>query len=436
METERICKKRTTCRICGSDRLTPVIDLGRQCLASVFASPADESYPDYLRQPYPLELVRCAASDGCGLVQLRHSIAPEVLYHHYGYRSGINERMRRNLESIARSAEAMVLPRAGDLICDIGCNDGTLLAFFETPGIDRLGIDPAGNVLAYARQKGLDVVCDFFSGSVLETARPGTTARIITTIAMFYDLEDPVRFVADVASLLSADGLWVMEVAYLPAMLKNNSFDTICHEHLEYYCLGQLEYLLASQGLAIYQAEKNDINGGSIRLFIRHRTMGEIPSQTRAALDDIRAEERRLGLDSDTPFHDFYQAAQQVRQQLCRLLESLHARGQRIFVYGASTKGNTILQFCGIDDRLIEKAVDRNPDKWSACTPATGIQIVSEAEARADPPDYYLALPWHFFEVFREREKDFLDSGGRFILPLPAVRVVGKDGDETAVHVF
>ncbi len=432
METERICKKRTTCLIRGSDCLTPVIDLGRQNLASVFESPHNISSPAYLWQKYPLELVRCAALDGCGLVQLRHSIAPHVLYGHYGYRSGINESMRRNLKSIAQSAEKMVPLKLGDLVCDIGCNDGTLLAFFETPDIDRLGIDPAGNVLAYAREKGLDVIRDFFSQAVVETVRPGVSARIITTIAMFYDLEEPGQFVADVAALLAEDGLWVMEVAYLPTMLKNVSFDTICHEHLEYYCLRQIEWLLEPHGLSIYKVEMNDINGGSIRLFIRRKAVGAIPDGTAAKLARIREEELSLALDSNTPYREFYQAALTVRRRLQRLLHACHDRGRRIYVYGASTKGNTILQFCGLDHHLINKAVDRNPDKWGTCTPATGIKIISEEEARADPPDFYLVLPWPFFEVFRQREKAFLDNGGRFILPLPEVRVVGKNGDETA----
>lgn len=428
MDTRNICKKRTTCRICGTEKLVPVLDLGRQCLASVFESPGS---PSYLRRKYPLELVRCADPEGCGLVQLRHSIAPEVLYHHYGYRSGINERMRFNLKTIATTARDMVKLEPGDLVCDIGCNDGTLLDFFDPPGIDKLGIDPARNVIAYAREKGLDVICNFFSRAVLEKARPGARARIITTIAMFYDLEEPARFVAEVASLLAEDGLWVMEVAYLPTMLKNNSFDTICHEHLEYYGLRQIEGLLEPHGLAVHRVELNSINGGSIRLFIRKNAPGGIPPETEAALSGIRQEERALGLDSDAPYRDFYRAALAIRRKLHRLLVDFHEQGKRIYVYGASTKGNTILQFCDLDSRLIDKAVDRNPDKWSARTPATNIEIISEQQARSDPPDYFLVLPWHFFDVFRTREEAFLDSGGKFILPLPEVRVVGKNGTET-----
>jgi NDP-4-keto-2,6-dideoxyhexose 3-C-methyltransferase len=428
--TDDICRKRATCRICGSDRLVPVLNLGQQCLASVFES---EAPPEWLRRPYPLELVRCSAPEGCGLVQLGHSISPRVLYRHYGYRSGINERMRRNLVDIARAAEDMVDLRPGDTVCDIGCNDGTFLAALAIPGVDRLGIDPAENVIASARDKGLDVICDFFSKAVYERARPGIKARIIATIAMFYDLDDPVQFVSDVAAVLAEDGLWVMEMAYFPFMLQNHSFDNICHEHLAYYCLRQLEWLLGQQGLDIHGVEFNRINGGSIRLFIRKHAAGPAPKATRAVLSQARREEQLLGLDTSTPYTVFYESALKIRNDLKRLLHDIRKRGQTVYAYGASTKGNIILQFCDIDNRLVSKAADRNPEKWFSRTPATGIEIISEQQAREERPDYFLVLPWAFLDFFKEREADFLQNGGKFILPLPDVRLIGKNGDEKAM---
>ena len=426
MHFDKICRKRRTCRICGSDQLTPVVDLGKQCLASVFEAGTS---PDWLKRRYPLELVRCTAPDGCGLVQLGHSISPAVLYQHYGYRSGINEMMRRHLTEIARSAEDMVDLQKGDTVCDIGCNDGTLLEALTTEGIDRLGIDPAENVVKFATDKGLDVICDFFSKAVYEKVRPDIKAKIVFTIAMFYDLDDPGAFVGDVASILADDGLWVMEMAYFPFMLKNSSFDTICHEHLEYYCLRQLEWLLDRQHLEIHRLEFNDINGGSIRLFIRKQAAGPAPGETREKLEVVRGQERRLGLETDAPYEDFYRSVMTVRDELKSLLADIHERGKKVYVYGASTKGNTILQFCDIDNRLVEKAADRNPDKWSFRTPATNIEIISEAQARKDKPDYFLVLPWSFAEVFKQREAAFLKSGGKFILPLPKVQVVGRNGE-------
>ncbi len=425
MEKNNICQKRTTCRICGSDKLTPVLDLGEQCLASVFA--AGEP-PEWLKQPYPLELVRCADPDGCGLVQLGHSIAPQVLYRHYGYRSGVNEIMRRNLTDIAQTAEQMVSLRAGDTVCDIGCNDGTFLEALSTKGVDKLGIDPAENVIRFARNKGIDVVCDFFSRPVYEKARPGVKAKIMASIAMFYDLDDPGGFVRDIAAVLADDGVWVMEMAYFPFMLKNNSFDAICHEHLEYYCLRQLEWLLDRYHLNIHRVKFNNINGGSIRLFIRKAAAGPVPEVTLRALKQIRKKEASLRLDTHLPYEAFYQSALAIRQDLKCLLDNIREKGKTVYAYGASTKGNTILQFCDIDNRLVRKAADRNPDKWSSRTPATHIEIISEQQAREEKPDYFLVLPWSFISVFKKREAAFLQQGGKFILPLPTVRILGKNG--------
>lgn len=424
MHTDEICHKKTTCRICGGAALTPVIDLGAQCLASVFEK---GDLPPWLARKYPLTLVRCAAPDGCGLVQLGHSIAPHILYQHYGYQSGINERMRQNLLEIAGIAAQMADLKPGDTVCDIGCNDGTLLDSLNIDGLDRLGIDPAENVVALARAKGLDVVCDFFSRKVYDRARPKTKAKLVATIAMFYDLDAPADVVADVAGILADDGVWVMELAYFPFMLKNSSFDAICHEHLSYYCLRQLEWLLDRHHLKIHRLEFNDINGGSIRLFIRKTAAGPVPEETQLVLEKVRRDEQALGLDNDQPYNDFCHLVMSVRDKLRSLLDTLKVQGQTVYAYGASTKGNTILQFCGIDHHLVAKAADRNPDKWSARTPATHIEIISEQQAREEAPDYFLVLPWAFFDAFKKREEAFLESGGRFILPLPEVKVVGKD---------
>ncbi len=425
MKAGDVCQERKTCRICGSDQLAPVIRLGEQYIASFFGQ---KKTGGWLDRAYPLELVRCAVPDGCGLVQLKHSISPNLLYNHYGYRSGINERMQQNLREIARETAEMAGLQPGDTVCDIGCNDGTLLESFPVAGIDRLGIDPAENVIAFARQKGLEVVGDFFSRLVYEAARPGVKAKIIATIAMFYDLEEPGGFVRDVSSVLADDGVWVMELAYLPFMLQNVSFDSICHEHLAYYCLRQLEWLLGKYGLQIHRLAFNDINGGSMRLFIRRKAAGDIPADARKTIAAVRESERALGLGTDEPYRRFYESALAVRRDLEALLKAIHDRGEKVYVYGASTKGNTLLQFCGIDHRLVPRAADRNPDKWSARTPATNIEIISEEQARQEAPDYFLVLPWHFWPVFRQREAAFLEMGGKFILPLPQVTVVGKNG--------
>src|SRR5260221_1399640 len=261
MASESRCVERTSCRICGSTRLDTVIDLGEQFIASAFVG---DVVPEPLNRRYPTELVRCI--DGCGLVQLRHSLDPRLLYvDGYGYRSGTNELMRANLRDIVASIEPTVDLRAGDTVLDIGCNDGTLLDSYQVTGLDRVGFDPVSSVAHSAVEKGIFVVNDFFSGGRFREARAGRKAKAVTSIAMFYDLEQPLEFARDVASLLASDGVWVIELSYLPSMLKTNSFDTICHEHLEYYALRQIEWMAERADLIVRRGEFNDVNGGSFR---------------------------------------------------------------------------------------------------------------------------------------------------------------------------
>ena len=424
METD-ICKAAQRCRVCGSTELRSVIDLGSQYIASIFAT---GDIPSYLDRAFPLEVVRCSDDSSCGLVQLRHSIDPRILYDHYGYRSGTNELMRENLRGIARQIQAVLGLQPGDRVLDIGCNDGTLLQSYGVDGLQLIGIDPSDAVKAIEGDD-IEVINEFFSGDALEGIVPTGTVRAITSIAMFYDLEDPVGFAKDVAALLKEDGVWVLELSYLPSMLDTNSFDTICHEHLEYYSLAQLEWIAREAGLEVRRVELNEVNGGSIRAFLRHPG-APIDLDGEAALDEFRRKEGEMGLRSDVPYAAFEDRAEGIREGLNRTINDAIASGSEVYVYGASTKGNTLLQFCHLDGSKLTKAADRNPDKWGTCTLGTRIPIVSEEEARADRPGYFLVLPWHFLPGFLEREKEYLDSGGKFIVPLPEVRVVGADGVE------
>jgi len=414
------------CRLCGGGELQTVIDLGPQYIASIFAG---DEVTDHLKTRYPLEVVRCASIGGCGLVQLRHSVSRKLLYAHYGYLSGINEAMRANLRDIAEKVEHTAGLVPGDLVADIGCNDGTLLSSYQTDGLDRLGFEPADNVSRLAREKGLDVVGTFFSSDAFLRARPDRKAKAVTSIAMFYDLEDPSAFVGNIASILADDGVWVIELSYLPFMLANTSYDTICHEHLEYYSLRQITWMLDRHGLKVHGIEFNDVNGGSFRLFIRREEAGSVPAEIQQTIRAVEEQEERLGLASDAPYLRFRAQAEKVSRELRALLDQITATGKQVYIYGASTKGNTILQYCGVDKTTIPKAADRNPDKWRRRTLGTEILIISEEQARLESPDYFLVLPWHFIDVFRKREEEFLARGGKFILPLPEVRVIGR-GDQ------
>jgi hypothetical protein len=414
---------RTTCRICGSPELVPVLSLGAQYIAGAFAEPGGEQP---VGRRIPVELVRCDMTrnqEGCGLIQLRHTVPGSILYHSYWYRSGVNMTMTRNLHEIARQAGAMVGLEPGDLVVDIGCNDGTLLDGYGAERLKYLGFDPS-DVARYAVEKGYDVVRDFYSYELFRTRYADQKARVITSIAMFYDLEDPRAFVADVAAALAEDGVWVLELHYLPSMLERNQFDAIVHEHLEYYSLAVIERMLGEFGLQAVSAELNDVNGGSIRLFVRRAGRSVPESEDARRLQQLRIREFELALDAPEPYAAFARGAERVRDELKDLCQRLVADNKTIHVYGASTKGNTILQYCQLDNSLIPYAADRNPDKWGSETIGTHIPIISEEDSRAKGPDYYLVLPWHFLDEFLDRESDFLGHGGRFIVPLPEVRVV------------
>ena len=420
-ETGRVdvCTPITRCRICGSPELALVIDLGTQHVATHAVSALA---PVGSGARYPLELVRCAGQAGCGLVQLRHTLDSSLLYARYGYRSGINQTMPANLAGIVSEARGFVDLEAGDTVLDIGCNDGTLLDSYSD-ALDRVGFDPSPNVAAAARDKGHHVVTDYFSATAFRRARPARRAKIVTSIAMFYDLPDPMGFTAEVSAVLDPEGIWVMELSYLPLMLQNCSYDTICHEHLEYYSLRQIEWLLARNGLRLQRVALNAVNGGSFRLFIAHESSQR--ERDVESIEAVREFERTFELDTERPYQAFRTAVENSRTALRALLAEIRAAGETVLVYGASTKGNTILQFCGIDNTMVPKAADRNPDKWGYRTPGSGIEIISEAVARSEKPDYFLVLPWHFIDEFTRRERAFLEGGGRFILPLPEVRIVG-----------
>ena len=398
------------------------MSLGDQYIAGAFAEPGGEKP---VSRRIPVDLVRCDMSrnqDGCGLVQLRHTVPGSILYSSYWYRSGVNQTMTDNLHGIAAAAEAMVQLRPGDLVVDIGCNDGTLLDGYTTSDLRYVGFDPS-DIGRFAAEKGYEVVRDFYSYDALRRRHADQQAKVITSIAMFYDLEYPGEFVADVAAALAEDGVWVMELHYLLTMLETSQFDAIVHEHLEYYSLAVIERLLGEAGLGVVRAELNDINGGSIRLFIRKA--GQMPEERDGeALQRLRIREFEMALDAGEPYERFAEGVERVRDELSSLCRRIVEEGKTIHVYGASTKGNTILQFAGIDRTLVPYAADRNPAKHGSETIGTEIPIISEEQSREMRPDYYLALPWHFLDEFLDREREFLERGGKFIVPVPTVRVL------------
>jgi len=414
---------RSTCRVCGNE-LEPILSLGDQHVSD-FLKPEQADGPKV-----PLELVLCQQ---CRLLQLRHTVPAEMMYQNYWYRSGTNQTMRNALADISSSASKVVHLQAGDAVLDIGCNDGTLLSSYTVPGVYKVGFDPAQNLAVYSRKVadkvlvGLFDADDFLADPELKDIHP----KIVTSIAMFYDLEDPGKFVLDIQRIMHPNGVWILQMSYLPLMLTQNDFGNICHEHLEYYSLQSLEYLLHLYGFSILDVQLNDVNGGSLRAYMcnsaadRSAFGDEAYRQAAAArVSSLRDSEKDLRLDESTPYREFAERVQGIKQQVCDFIQEQVEHNKKVFVYGASTKGNTMLQYFGLDHSMITAASERNADKWGMVTVGTRIPIVSEAEARAAKPDYFLVLPWHFIEEFKAREHEYLSTTGKFIVPLPHFELV------------
>lgn len=415
-------KKRNSCRVCGSTALKKVIDLGPQYLQGSFVKPGKEMPSN---RKIPCTILRCDPEEdenACGLLQMEHSVPPEILYASYWYRSGTNNTMKNHLKSIVDSVLSITGFKDASVL-DIGCNDGTLLGFYP-PSFNKYGCDPSD----VAREvKHATVVQDIFPSAQLDQILAGKKLDIITSIAMFYDLEDPVHFVKSVKDLLASKGTWIVEMSYMPRMLELDSYDTICHEHLEYYSLAVLEKICSMAGMKIFRIEFNKINGGSIRCYATHKQNGTFDNENDfRVINETRQMEFDLELDTDKPYRAFQERITKLKGELHRLLVTLRDQGKRIHVYGASTKGNTILQWCDIDHTVVDYAAERNPDKFGATTLGTGIPIISEEESRAMRPDYYLVLPWHFRDEFLEREKESLEKGTGFIFPIPKIEVYKK----------
>jgi SAM-dependent methyltransferase len=416
-------RKRTTCRVCGSSTLKKVIDLGPQYLQGSFVKPGKEM-PSSRR--IDCALVRCNPEideNACGLLQMEHSVPSEILYAAYWYRSGTNNTMRSHLKDIVSSVIDTIPNIKHPLVLDIGCNDGTLLGYYPKHFI-KYGCDPSD---VAQEVKEAIVVQDIFPSEELFKLLEGKKLDVITSIAMFYDLEDPVSFVKGISRFLSSQGVWVFEISYMPRMLELDSYDTICHEHLEYYSLAVLEKILAKGGMKIFKISFNDINGGSIRCYATHKdTAVHDKKENLGLINEVRHREFDLMLDTDAPYISFQQRIEKLRKETHDLLVKLKKEGKKVHIYGASTKGNTILQWCGIDKTLVDYAAERNPDKFGARTLGTDIPIISEEESRAMNPDYYLVLPWHFKAEFMEREKEALAKGTGFIFPVPTVEILKK----------
>lgn len=404
------------CRICKSKDIHEIINLGKQSLASIFPKNINEQLPSS-----PLILSKCNI---CNLVQLKHTLPMNDMYKSmvYGYRSGLNNTMTTHLNFLVKDILNIVKLNDNDTVLDIGSNDATLLKNYNK-NLNLIGIDPTGLQFKEYYPKNICLVPDYFTKeNYLNNTK--TKAKIITSISMFYDLPDPLNFMMDIKDVLHEDGIWVMEQSYMPTMLKAQSFDTVCHEHLEYYGLQQIKYMADRANLRIFKVEFNSCNGGSFRVYLCHNNANYGNKEDNIYISDILESENIY--KEDAPFKEFMDRCDKLKLQLQMLLNSIKKQGKTIYLYGASTKGNTLLQYYDIDNTLISGAAERNTDKYGNFTPSTNIPIMSEVDVRAQNPDYMLVLPWHFKEEFLKRETGYLQNGGQFIFPLPTIEVISN----------
>lgn len=360
-----------------------------------------------------------------GLLQLADKPDPEM-YREYWYRSGTNESMRMALKDVVDRAHTFRGPqKKGELWLDIACNDGTLLQM--VPGsYHKAGFDPSRNLNPQGIQTFIN---DFFSAETFHARFGNAKADIITSIAVFYDLDDPKDFVRQVKSILEEDGVWVIQMSYLPLMIEQNAFDNICHEHVTYWTLDSINDLLWSEDLYVQDVEFNDVNGGSFRIYVGHNPCIKESTHSKLVrtlrISSAISLERQLSLTAPITYINWFAERVLQKNTTMSILREIRDSGKTILGYGASTKGNTLLQWYGIDSDLIPAIADRQPEKHGLYCAGSDIKVISEEAMREIKPDYLFVLPWHFIDNFKIRENEFLARGGKFIVPLPTLEVIG-----------
>ncbi len=408
-------KKITSCRICGNSHLERVLDLGEQMLTGVFPREKDAKVTTG-----PLCLVKCVGGDEtCGLLQMEYSYDLGEMYgENYGYRSGLNPSMVAHLNNKVKRILGLVELRTGDLVIDIGSNDSTTLQAYPASGPVLVGVDPTGVKFHSYYPPHIQLIPDFFSAALVKARFPEQKAKIVTSFSMFYDLENPMGFMREVHDVLADDGVWVLEQSYMPAMLATNSYDTVCHEHLEFYSLRQIKWMADRVGFKIIDVEFNDVNGGSFSVTVSksHGDLTVVPS-----VQKILDNESAKGLDTLEPYHAFAECVVQTKHDLLKFIETARAESKSVVILGASTKGNVLLQYCGLTTKEVEFVGEVNPEKFGCYTPGTWIPIIPEQELLAKNPDYMIVLPWHFKDFFVKSKKL---SGKTLVFPLPNIEII------------
>lgn len=401
------------CRICSDSKLIKVISLGNQVITSRFSV-----YGDFSTPKTPIDLCVC---ENCGLLQLMQSTnATELYEYEYGYRSGISNTMREHLRKYQEEISSKISLCPGDVVLDIGSNDSTMLQYYSNE-LKRIGCDPTG--VQFKEYYGdVELLQTYFTVENFRKKYSGIECKIVSSISMFYDLPNPVQFAKDIYEVLDNDGIWTCEQSYLLSMLNTNSIDTICHEHLEYYALKQIKIIADMSEFKIIDVKFNECNGGSFRVYFAKKKSTKFTEAT-DLINKILKNEIDYGLPNIEVFTNFVNKCDTEVKKLLNFIDESNKNNKKIYIYGASTKGNCLLQYANIDENKIKFAVERNPTKLGKMT-STGIPIIMEETMRSNPPDYLLVLPWHFKNEIIPREKEYLEKGGKIIFPLPYFEII------------
>ena len=407
---------RSSCRNCNNYKFDNLISLGNLFYTGKFPSEKKQKIPKG-----KISLVKC---ESCQLVQLDRKFNPKYLYNKdYGYRSGINKTMKNHLTSITKKLTKLVKLKKNDFVLDIASNDATLLNSYKTYGIKKIGIDPILNKFKKFYKKIDYKIANFFTLEAIQEKKIKNKFKIITACAVFYDIDKPNKFLKDVSQLIDQDeGVFYLEFQDLLSIIKNNLFDTICHEHLEYYSLKVAKNMIEKNNLKIIDIYKNDINGGSLGIFISH--MNSKFKTINKNVNKILVEEKKFKLNEVKTYVSFYNKINNIKKKLLKILIKIKKNNKTIHGYGASTKGNVLLQYFDINHTLIDYVADRNPAKNNHYTPGTKIKIITEEKSRKFKPDFYLVLPWHFKKEILIREKKIIKNGTKFIFPLPNIQII------------
>lgn len=398
------------CRVCEDKNLIKILSLGNIYLSEF-------SVKNIRPKKYPLTLVLCS---NCYLLQLEKTPPQGTLYtDNYGYKSGINKTMQDELKNIVKEAIRKSVKKEKLTIVDIGANDGTLIKNYPL-SFKRIAIEPIKKFAKECKKYTNFVINDFFNYEIFKQKFDNQKADIITAISCFYDMPDPNKFVSDVSKILTNEGIFLVQQNYLVSMLSQNAFDNIVHEHIEYYSLYSLSRLLERHNFEVFDVKLSNLNGGSFRTYISKKGIRKIEK----SVLEMRENEEKLKLTQKQIYMSFANNIKHLKKQLLEFIKEQNKKSKKVYIYGASTRGNTLLQYFGITKKLTPFAVERNEEKWGKYISSVGIKIISEEQARKEKPDYLLVLPWFFKEEFLKREKEYLKSGGHFIFPLPSLEII------------